>query len=103
MLTHFTHKNHSIDVQIIRDSYNGELFTPVVDVRPRIGHILIKIGTSQVFADGKDAEACGFELGRDWIDQTCLVTGIRALASIPGFHEFQPLRAAQVKATGTLH
>jgi hypothetical protein len=82
MPANFTHKNHYIDVHIIRDLYNGELFMPVVDVRPQGGHNLIKISTRQVFADKKDAEACGFELGRDWIDHSSLVTGTRAPASI---------------------
>jgi len=86
MLTHFIHRNHYIDVHIIRDSYNGELFTPVVDVHPEGGHILIKIATRQVFADEKDAEACGFESGRNWIDQECSYLNARSGVTSPSSH-----------------
>ena len=70
MPTRFTHKNYYIDVHIIRRaSSDRELFRPKVDVGPEGGKHLVKIGTSQAFADEKDAEACGFELGREWIDR----------------------------------
>ena len=70
MLAHFTHKNYYIDVHITRDSYvyASELFRPTVKVCPEDGKDIVNIGTSLVFADEKDAEACGFELGRNWID-----------------------------------
>ena len=69
MPTRFTHKNYYIDVHIIRRaSSDSELFEPKVDVGPEGGQDVVNIGTSQVFADEKAAEACGIELGREWID-----------------------------------
>ena len=69
MPTHFTHKNHYINVRVIPDSYGGGLFMPLVDVGPEGGTNRVNLGTSQAFAEKKDAEECGFELARSWIDK----------------------------------
>ena len=69
----FTHKNQYIHVRVMQDSYGRGLFRPLVDVGPKGGNHQMNLGTSRVFADKKDAEECGFELGREWIDKTELV------------------------------
>ena len=70
MPTRFTHKNYYIDVHIIRRaSSESELFNPKVDVGPEGGNHVVNIETSQAFENDKDAQACGFELGKEWIDK----------------------------------
>ena len=69
MPAHFTHKTYRIDVNLSRDPLYGNLFTPTVSVGPEGGRPVVNIGTSKGFSDEKDAEACGFELARRWIDK----------------------------------
>ena len=66
MPTHFNHKTYYIDVNLFRDPFRSDLFMPTVGEG---GKLKVNIGTSQAFAHEKDAEACGFELGREWIDR----------------------------------
>ena len=71
MPTRFTHKQCYIAVRIIfRDSPDSKYFKPKVEVGSEGGNLLVNIATSQVFADEKTAEACGFDLGREWIDRS---------------------------------
>ena len=71
MPAHFAHKSYYINVNLFLDTFRSDLFTPTVDVGEG-GKLVVNLGTSQAFADEKDAEACGFELGREWIDKKSL-------------------------------
>ena len=78
MPTHFTHKNYYIDVRIIRrDSSDSKYFKPKVEIGPEGGNHAVSIATSQAFADEKTAEACGFDLGREWIDRTSQYSNLK--------------------------
>ncbi|MGZ8444567.1 MAG: hypothetical protein ACXW6J_08675 [Candidatus Binatia bacterium] len=69
MPSRFIHKNHYIDVHIIRqNSYDRVLYVPTVDVGPEGGIHEAYIGTSEEFADEKAAETRAFELAREWIE-----------------------------------
>ena len=69
MPSRFTHKNHYIDVNIIRrNSYGSQSFALKVFVGPEGGNPEAFIGTGAEFTDEKAAETCGFALGREWID-----------------------------------
>ena len=71
MPTHFTHKHCYIAVRIIwRESSDNKYFKPKVEVGSEGGNLLVNIATSQAFADVKAAEACGIDLGREWIDRS---------------------------------
>ena len=72
MPTHFTHKHCYIAVRIIRRDSSSDIkyFKPKVEVGSESGNLLVNIATSQAFADEKTAEACGFDLGREWIDRS---------------------------------
>jgi hypothetical protein len=63
------HKNHYISVHTTPDTFDKTLFVPKVDISSNDGRSILKITTIQAFADESDAEVCGFEMGKKWIDK----------------------------------
>jgi hypothetical protein len=63
------HKNHYISVHTTPDTFDSKLFVPKVDINSKDGRSIMKITANQAFAAESDAEVCGFEMGKDWIDK----------------------------------
>jgi hypothetical protein len=62
------HKNYYISVHTTPDTLDKTLFVSKVDIHSKDGRSILKITTNQAFADESDAEVCGFEMGKNWID-----------------------------------
>jgi hypothetical protein len=69
MITSLLHKNCCISVQTISDPFDETLFVSEVDIGSKDGKSIIKITANQSFAAESDAEVCGLEMGRNWIDK----------------------------------
>jgi hypothetical protein len=69
MIISLLHKNYCISVHTISDPFDETLFVSEVDIGSKDGKSIIKITANQSFAAESDAEVCGLEMGRDWIDK----------------------------------
>jgi hypothetical protein len=69
MIISLLHKNYCISVHTISDPFDETLFVSEVDIGSKDGKSIIKITANQSFAAESDAEVCGLEMGRNWIDK----------------------------------
>ena len=69
MITNLLHKDYCISVQAIPNAIDRTLFVPTVEISAEDGKPILEMMTTQSFADRSDAERCGFEMGKDWIDK----------------------------------
>ena len=63
------HKNYYISVHTTPDTFDETLFVPKVDISSKDGRSIMKIAPNQAFTDESDAEVCGFQIGKNWIDK----------------------------------
>jgi hypothetical protein len=69
MITSHVHKNYCISVQAIPDEVDSTLFVPTVDISLKDGKPILGTLSTEGFATQSDAEKCGFEMGKNWIDK----------------------------------
>jgi hypothetical protein len=72
MATGLIHKNHSIAVRAIPDGFyrfDAASFVPEVDISAADGKPIIKLINTQPFTTESEAEAYGFEMGKEWVDK----------------------------------
>jgi hypothetical protein len=69
MNTSHVHKNYRISVHAIPDAVDSTLFVPRVDISLKDGKPILAMMSTQPFAAKPDAEKCGFEMGKNWIDE----------------------------------
>ena len=72
MINGLIHKNYSISVQGIPDRFDrfdAASFAPEVDIGATEGKPIMKLINTQPFATESEAEAYGFEMGKNWIDK----------------------------------
>ena len=68
MINGFKYGNYRISVSA-KDTFGSTRLTPTVDISPPHGTPVLYLGTSQVFATESEAESCGVEMGKEWIDK----------------------------------
>jgi len=69
MITSHVHKNYCISVQAIPNAIDRTLFVPTVDISLKDGKPILGMVSTEAFATQSDAEKCGFEIGKNWIDK----------------------------------
>jgi hypothetical protein len=69
MIISNVHKDYRISVRAIPNALDSTQFVPSVDISLNDGKRILGMVTTQAFAAQSDAERCGFEMGKNWIDE----------------------------------